>query len=384
MYSRYNYTSGATQAQIVADIVAILTGTTSTASLSSGCDTTNSFINTTYNAAGWSLYDQAGYSHGTATISIASPAVVTKASHTIPIGYPVQFTTTGALPTGLSANTIYYCSSDSYAAGTFRLAPTFADAIAGTNSINTSGTQSGTHTLWSGYVQVLRAAVYDGGGVDGYIYAGLDSKTTSAQINMVLYEQWNNTTHTATNACTVTTGAQARYTVGTAASVILCSSSNYMFMQSNTAAGVGGSATNECTLIAQHNRVAPWDTVAAGYPNSVSLFASTSNFSGGTGYKPRLKAPTGSDVTNSIVAIANSQPPQYKVPDGLGGFYFPLTDLQIASTSNSFLPVSISSVCDVWNSLAYPTNLDEITANGKTYVLLAVYSSTAMLAFPKG
>lgn len=89
------------------------------------------------------LYSRLTKDLGTCTISIASPGVVTKAAHGLATGDCVEFTTTGALPTGLSVNTNYFVIYvDS---GTYRLATTLANALAGT-AINTSGTQSGTHS----------------------------------------------------------------------------------------------------------------------------------------------------------------------------------------------------------------------------------------------
>lgn len=82
----------------------------------------------------------------TVTITIASPGVVTWANHNLTEGQPVYFTTSGALPTGLTASTTYYVSADGLTSGTFRLAASYADAIAGLSSINTSGTQSGVQT----------------------------------------------------------------------------------------------------------------------------------------------------------------------------------------------------------------------------------------------
>lgn len=81
---------------------------------------------------------------GTFTITIAAPGVGTLTAHGLNTGDPVYLTTTGALPTGLSINTIYYVIRVD--ANTFRLATTFANANAGT-AITTSGSQSGTHTL---------------------------------------------------------------------------------------------------------------------------------------------------------------------------------------------------------------------------------------------
>jgi microcystin-dependent protein len=59
-------------------------------------------------------------------------------------GDQVYLTTTSALPTGLTANTIYFVVAIN--STTFSLATTLANAIAGTK-ITTTGTQSGTHTL---------------------------------------------------------------------------------------------------------------------------------------------------------------------------------------------------------------------------------------------
>ncbi len=78
----------------------------------------------------------------TATISIATPAVITRNAHGLSDGQLVFFTTTGALPTGITANTRYYVRNA--AINTFNISATPTSAI-----INTTGTQSGTHTLFS-------------------------------------------------------------------------------------------------------------------------------------------------------------------------------------------------------------------------------------------
>lgn len=48
---------------------------------------------------------------GTATMTIASPCVVTFTSHGLTLNDSIQFTTTGALPTGLLPSTTYYVIS---------------------------------------------------------------------------------------------------------------------------------------------------------------------------------------------------------------------------------------------------------------------------------
>jgi microcystin-dependent protein len=106
-------------------------------------------------ASGWLKCDGAAYSRttyatlfgvlvptlGVVTITVASPGVFTLAAHGLVIGDRVYLTTTGALPTGLSANTIYYVVSTP-TTDTFTLS-----ATEGGSAINTSGTQSGTHSV---------------------------------------------------------------------------------------------------------------------------------------------------------------------------------------------------------------------------------------------
>jgi len=75
------------------------------------------------------------------TITIASPAVLTYSSHGYTEGQVIAFTTTGALPTGITANNIYYVRNPS--THTFNISSTATGAL-----INTSGTQSGTHSAW--------------------------------------------------------------------------------------------------------------------------------------------------------------------------------------------------------------------------------------------
>jgi hypothetical protein len=77
----------------------------------------------------------------TATISVASPAVISVSSTSnLYVGQPIVFTTTGSLPTGIVSGTTYYISNIPVA-GQFNISST----VYGTN-INTSGSQSGVHT----------------------------------------------------------------------------------------------------------------------------------------------------------------------------------------------------------------------------------------------
>ena len=81
----------------------------------------------------------------TVTMTIAAPAVITHTAHGFVTGQPVVFTTTGALPTGITAGTTYYVVSIAGSTTTYSVATTVANAIAGTR-VTTTGSQSGTHT----------------------------------------------------------------------------------------------------------------------------------------------------------------------------------------------------------------------------------------------
>ena len=78
---------------------------------------------------------------GEVTISISSPAVINWTGHGLNVDSEVVFTTDGALPTGLTAGTRYYVISAGFGADSFQVSATPQGA-----AINTSGTQSGTHT----------------------------------------------------------------------------------------------------------------------------------------------------------------------------------------------------------------------------------------------
>ena len=77
------------------------------------------------------------------TLTVASPAVVNWAAHGLVVDTPISFSTTGALPTGLVAGTVYYVRAP--VANSFNLSATPGGAV-----VNTSGTQSGVHTATAG------------------------------------------------------------------------------------------------------------------------------------------------------------------------------------------------------------------------------------------
>lgn len=78
----------------------------------------------------------------TFTVTIASPAVFAKTAHGYVEGDGVIPITTGALPTGLTAGTTYYVIATGLTADAFQVSTSIGGA-----AVNTSGTQSGVHSI---------------------------------------------------------------------------------------------------------------------------------------------------------------------------------------------------------------------------------------------
>lgn len=122
---------------------------------------TDLFISLANNATTFETIDRYALVHlvenvGTCTMTIANPCVVTMNSHGLSTGDGVMFTTTGALPTHIletkprstSVNMYFVNVQDQ---NTFWLYTNKASALLGgsTNRRISTGTQSGTHTLWA-------------------------------------------------------------------------------------------------------------------------------------------------------------------------------------------------------------------------------------------
>lgn len=88
----------------------------------------------------------------TVTISIASPAVISWPAHGLSVGQGVAFSTTGALPTGITAGKAYYVISAGLGTNSFEIA-----TAPGGTAINTSGVQSGVQTGTTGAPQCAAA-----------------------------------------------------------------------------------------------------------------------------------------------------------------------------------------------------------------------------------
>lgn len=116
------------------------------------------------------------FSYPTVTVSIASPGVITYTGHGMSANAPFAVTTTGALPTGMTAGTTYYVKTV-LDANTF----TFS-ATAGGAAINTSGSQSGTHSITGTgprYFAAQGGGIYTGGGGANYLPGNAAGTATS-------------------------------------------------------------------------------------------------------------------------------------------------------------------------------------------------------------
>lgn len=91
------------------------------------------------------------------TITIANPAVITFNNHGYIAGQRVMFTTTGALPTGLSSNTWYYVLGTGLADDTFQIS-----ATKNGTAITTTGSQSGTHYVATDQGKRMRLSTNNG------------------------------------------------------------------------------------------------------------------------------------------------------------------------------------------------------------------------------
>lgn len=197
----------------------------------------SSVSKTTYSA----LWANSHTSMGTFTVTIASPGLATLVAHGRSTGDAVYINTTGALPTGLTADTTYYVIY--VGVDTFRLATSLSNALAGI-AITTSGSQSGTHTLFYApwgvasstnfYLPDFREASPYGIGTRGSGVTAHDAAVLGQFKDDQLQEHFHKMSVNATAADTITT------TVGTGSG-----STNIVVSNggANGSAGVAGPTT---------------------------------------------------------------------------------------------------------------------------------------------
>jgi hypothetical protein len=129
----------------------------------------------------------------TVTMTIASPAVITYAgADNFAVNDPVTFTTTGALPTGIVAGTTYYVKTVNSGTNAITIA-----ATAGGAAINTSGAQSGVHTMqayyhlagWTDSDESGAISAWYAGGYLSLIGTGTNSAMRDQQVTVAVADQ---------------------------------------------------------------------------------------------------------------------------------------------------------------------------------------------------
>lgn len=83
----------------------------------------------------------------TNTFTAGTPVQVSNSGGALPVGYVPPYSAAQADDPYLQASTTYYVSSANLTTAKIELAPTLADAIAGTNSIKFSSAGTGTHSI---------------------------------------------------------------------------------------------------------------------------------------------------------------------------------------------------------------------------------------------
>lgn len=135
----------------------------------------------------------------TFTVTIATPAVFSLTGHGFYECEPIVLTTTGALPTGLSAGTTYFVlgTGAGLTANAFEVSTS-----CGGSAVNTSGTQSGTHTAtqhdtirgtgagtteleFVNGILMNKNAITNGPAADRGTYVGTIRTNGSSQVDMI-------------------------------------------------------------------------------------------------------------------------------------------------------------------------------------------------------
>lgn len=149
-------------------------------------------------SSGGSAVNTSNAGNQSGTHSYVREAVFTRTNHGLAVGDSVVFTTTGTLPTGLSANTVYYVRSVP-STSTFTVSATDGGAPifptgsqSGTHSfyklVETSGNQSGTHS----YTPIARTAEWtcqSGDAGCGGTNVGRSEETGLAGVNISSAQQ---------------------------------------------------------------------------------------------------------------------------------------------------------------------------------------------------
>ena len=211
------------------------------------------------------------------------------------------------------------------------------------------------------------------------------------------YETFNSTAHTGTNKTANNSGYYQRLDITNGGKFYLFSNARFLMVCAETSSywgdyNAGGDTYSGPFLIAEHSRIAPWNTVASGYP--AFCFISTSMITYGNFnpsyvpmYSPRFKNKANADLTGTSAILwgssicgynqfndANSFPQgtDAKVYDSGGSLQIPFLPLYCNSPSLTVIPMGdFSSISDIWLAPAnVMANFETITKDSKNYIAI--------------
>jgi hypothetical protein len=147
------------------------------------------FVASGNNSQNYGLFARLEASMGPCTMTVATPCVVTRAAHGLITNDRIAFSKTGTLPTGVNDNSIFYVQNPS--TNSFNISGEPDGSI-----INTSGTQSGAHTLWKVLDDASiewRDIVPDASEKRGYFTANFDfTRNASVETGLNKYRIYSN------------------------------------------------------------------------------------------------------------------------------------------------------------------------------------------------
>lgn len=231
----------------------------------------------------------AGAGTATFTVTIASPAVFTINNHGLQNGDAIVLTTTGALPTGLTASpsnaaTIYYVINA--ATNTFQVSTT----LNGT-AVNTSGAQSGTHT----------AHHYPSNNANGI---DAEAQVSNTEHNLYLAAS------VGTNTSIIKYNMRAALTVGALGAITAGVSTSAYVLKTATVAGGTGTAVNSCKICTvNHGTASGSNSMYAVSTNRIYRYLISNITAGSTNYVAdagMIEIPPGGTTTYSALSAFNS------------------------------------------------------------------------------
>ena len=295
----------------------------------------------------------------TVTITIASPAQITSSSVPV-VNTPVVFTTTGALPTGLTAGTTYYVINPT--ATTFNVSTS-----KGGSAVNTSGTQSGTHTATfsSQFSNALNVSSNSLLALNVPNVAETATISATAATGTINYDVLNQ------SVLYYTTAATGNWTVNVRGSSLV-TLNNTMFI---------GQSLTLAFLVTNQTASAQTATITIATPAVITVTTAPANgtpvFFGTTG-----ALPTGL-TAGTVYYVINASSTTFNVAATVGGSAIATSGTQSGTHTATFyglyntaFQVDGSSVTPKWQGGSAPTYGNNGAIDVYTYTILKTASAT--------